>query len=212
MRSIEEIEALLEEALDGSARGRLVARGEARAIIRRNGVLPADAPQFSATIEADLGDHGFAILDAALELRSLDRSHALVRPAFQTAAKIMEALVRNGDPERTDRGFLRTVAGASYHLGSYAAVAFSLFPRSELPGLNVSPAEACLISLILRDFDSLLGISRRWLLNPDNSDLTMADQMQEGIATQSDVYAVAITSGMMRGLALYEFALKCEFR
>ena len=156
MRSIDEIEALLEGALEGSPRGRLVARGEARAIIRRNGVIPADAPQFAASIEADLGDHGFAILDAALELRSLDRSHALLKPAFRTAAKILESLVRNGDPERKDRGFLRTLAAASYHLGGYAAVAYSLFPRAELPSLNVSPAERCLIHLILRDFEEVV--------------------------------------------------------
>ena len=71
MRSIEEIEELLTEAMEGNARGRLVARGEARAIIRRNGILPGDAPQFAVTIEADLADHGFAVLDAALELRAL---------------------------------------------------------------------------------------------------------------------------------------------
>lgn len=208
MRSIEEIEALLGEALEGSARGQLVARGEARAIIRRSGVLPADAPQFAATIEADLADHGFAILDAALELRALDRGHRLLKPAFRTAAKITEALVRNGDPARTDRGFLRTIAGASYHLGSYAAVAYSLFPKDGLLDLNVSPAEHCLINLILRDFDSLLAFSREWLLNPANSDLALAGQLHEGRSIQSDVYSVAITTGLVRGLALYEFALK----
>lgn len=208
MRSIEEIEVLLGDALEGSARGRLVARGEARAIIRRSGVLPADAPQFAPTIEADLADHGFAILDAALELRTLDRGHRLLKPAFRTAAKITEALVRNGDPTRTDRGFLRTVAAASYHLGSYAAVAFSLFSKEALADLNTSRAEACLINLILRDFGSLLEISRGWLLNPENSDLALAGQLYEGHSTQSAVYSTAITTGLMRGLALYEFALK----
>lgn len=208
MRSIEEIEALLGEALEGSARGQLVARGEARAIIRRSGVLPADAPQFAVTIEADLADHGFSVLDAALELRALDRDHRLLKPAFRTAAKITEALVRNGDPAQTDRGFLRTIAGASYHLGSYAAVAYSLFPKEGLLDLNVSPAEACLIGLIIRDFDGLLAISREWLLNPANSDPALAGQLSEGQSLQSDAYAVAITTGLMRGLALYEFALK----
>lgn len=208
MRSVEEIEALLGEALEGSARGRLVARGVARAIIRRNGALPADSPQFAATIEADLADHGFAILDAALELRTLDRGHRLLKPAFRTAAKIIEALVRNGDPERRERGFFRTISAASYHLGSYAAVAFSLFSKEALDELNVSQAETCLINLILRDFGSLRAISRGWLLDPENSDLALASNLYDGVLTQSAFYSTAITTGLMRSLALYEFAIK----
>lgn len=208
MRSIEEIEQLLNEALEGNARGQLVARGEARAIIRREGILPEDAPQFAAAIEADLADHGFVVLDAALELRSLEKAHPNLNLAFRSAGKIFEALVRNGDPTRSDRGFLRTIASASYHLASYTAVAFSLFPIEGVPDFNLSPAEACLVKLILRDFDGLLNTSRNWLSDPSNSDATLATQLNEDQSDQSGVYGIAITTGLMKGLALYEFALK----
>lgn len=106
MRSIEEIEQLLEVALQPEARGRLIARGEARAIIRRAGELPLDAPQFAVSIDADLAEHGFAILDAALELRELDRQHPRLKSAFRTAGSIFESLVRNGSSNSTERGFL----------------------------------------------------------------------------------------------------------
>ena len=70
MRSIEEIELLLQKAFQPEARGKLIARGEARAIIRRAGELPLDAPQFAISIDADLADHGFSILDAAWSCRA----------------------------------------------------------------------------------------------------------------------------------------------
>lgn len=208
MRSIDEIEELLNEALEGSARGRLVARGEARAIIRRAGILPEDAPHFAVTIESDLADHGFAILDAALELRSLDRQHLLLKPAFQSAGKIFESIVRNGDTTRVDRGFLRTIAAASYHLASYAAVAYALFPTQEEIDLNLSAAEQCLIHLILRNLDGVLSTSRAWLKDPANSDAVLAGLLAEGELDRSDFYSTAITTGLMRGLACYEFALR----
>jgi hypothetical protein len=208
VRSINEIEELLNEALEGSARGRLVARGEARAIIRRAGVLPEDSPHFAATIETDLADHGFAVLDAALELRALDRQHQLLKSAFRSAGKIFESIVRNGDPERVDRGFLRTIAAASYHLASYAAVAYALFPDQDEIGLNLSAAEECLIQLILRNLDGVLAISRTWLEDPANSDAVLVGLLAEGELLRPDFYATAITTGLMRGLACYEFALR----
>ncbi len=208
MRSIEEIEELLNEALVGNARGSLVARGEARAIIRREGILPQDAPPFATTIEADLADHGFAVLDAALELRALDREHALLRPSFLTAGKIFESIVRNGDPSREDRGFLRIIAGASYHLASYTAVAYALFSIHDDQNLNLSPVEECLVRLILRDLDGVLTVSRAWLENSDNSDARLVSQLTDGNLKQEDLYAIAATTGLMRGLACYEFALR----
>lgn len=208
VRSINEIEDLLNEALEGNARGRLVARGEARAIIRREGILPDDAPHFAPTIEVDLADHGFAVLDAALELRELDRQHQLLKPAFRSAAKIFESIVRNGDPERVDRGFLRTVAAASYHLASYAAVAYALFPSQDEIDLNLSAAEKCLIQLILRDLDGVLATSRTWLEDPENSDAVLVRPLVEGELSQGDLYSTVITTGLMRGLACYEFALR----
>ncbi|WP_281856991.1 DEAD/DEAH box helicase [Litoreibacter halocynthiae] len=208
MRSIEEIEQLLERALQPEARGRLIARGEARAIIRRAGELPLDAPQFAVSIDADLADHGFAILDAALELRELDRQHRLLKGAFRTAGSIFESLVRNGNSNRTDRGFYRTAAAAAFHLASYAAVAYALFPNFTDANLNLSPAEKSLIFLILRDFPSLRDLSEDWLTSPENSDGSLTEALLTDGQDQTDSLSTAITTGFMRSLAYFEFALQ----
>ena len=208
MRSIEEIEQFLESALQPEARGRLIARGEARAIIRRAGELPLDAPQFAVSIDTDLADHGFAVLDAALELRELDGQRPLLKDAFRTAGSIFESLVRNGNSNRTERGFHRTVAAAAFHLASYAAVAYALFPNFNDTDLNLSPAEKSLIFLILRDLRSLRDISQNWLGNPENSDGSLTEALLIDGQDQTDTLGTAITTGFMRGLAYFEFALQ----
>ena len=208
MRSIEEIEQLLEIALQPEARGRLIARGEARAIIRRAGELPLDAPQFAVSIDADLAEHGFAILDAALELRELDRQNPILKNAFRTAGSIFESLVRNGNSNSTERGFYRTVAAAAFHLASYAAVAYALFPNFNDADFNLSPAEKSLIFLILRDFRSLREISEGWLSNPENSDGILTEALLTDEKDQTDTLGTAISTGCMRSLAYFEFALQ----
>ena len=208
MRSIEEIELLLEKALQPEARGKLIARGEARAIIRRAGELPLDAPQFAVSIDADLADHGFAILDAALELRELDRQHHLLKDAFRATGSIFESLVRNGNSNRADRGFYRTVAAAAYHLASYAAVAYALFPHFSDENYNLSPAEKSLIFLILRDFDNLRAISENWLISPENGDGSLSEALLADGQVRADILGSAVTTGFMRGLACFEFALQ----
>ena len=208
MRSIEEIEVLLGRALQPEARGRLIARGEARAIVRRAGELPLDAPQFSVSIDADLADHGFAVLDAALELRELDRQHPLLKDAFQTTGSIFESLVRNGNSNRADRGFYRTVAAAAFHLASYTAVAYALFSNFTDDNFNLSPAEQSLVFLILRDFKSLRDISESWLDRQEHSDGFLTDTLLSDGQDQADTLGVAITTGFMRSLAYFEFALQ----
>jgi hypothetical protein len=208
LRSIEEIELLLERALQPDARGKLIARGEARAIIRRAGELPLDAPQFAVSLDADLADHGFSILDAALELRELDRQHPFLKDAFRTAGSIFDSIVRNGNSNRVDRGFYRTVAAAAYHLASYAAVAYALFPNFSDSNYNLSPAEKSLVFLVLRDFDSLRAISESWLGNPGNSDGSLTEALLTDGQDQADILGSAITTGFMRGLAYFEFALQ----
>ena len=196
MRSIEEIEQFLGSALQPEARGRLIARGEARAIIRRAGELPLDAPQFAVSIDTDLADHGFAILDAALELRELDRHHPMLKDAFRTAGSIFESLVRNGSSNTTERGFHRTVAAAAFHLASYAAVAYALFPNFNDANLNLSPAEKSLIFLILRDFRNLRDSSQNWLGNAENSDGSLTEALLTDDQDQTDTLGTAITTGI----------------
>jgi hypothetical protein len=58
----EAIAADIAEAATAGFRGNLIARGQARAIIWRDGVLPPDAPAFAAQLSYDLHSYGYALL------------------------------------------------------------------------------------------------------------------------------------------------------
>lgn len=69
--TIEAIEADIETASAPGFRGRLLARGQARAIIWRDGVLPPNAPGFSPLLSYDLQSYGYSLLGLGLRLREL---------------------------------------------------------------------------------------------------------------------------------------------
>ncbi|MEO0853211.1 MAG: DEAD/DEAH box helicase, partial [Cyanobacteria bacterium J06648_11] len=208
MQSVEEIVAFLEQALQSGVRSRLVDRGEARAIIRRNGEVPDGAPPLGRDLDADLADFGFAVLDASLALRSLDRNHGTLRPAFQLAGRVFEALVKNGSTDVAERGFYRTIAGASYHLAGYAAMAYALFNSIEREELNLNPAEDLLVLLILRNFDVLRETSRAWLQDPSHSDEALSDQVRSDETSREYSLGLAVISGVYRGFSYFELALQ----
>lgn len=208
MRSIEEIEAFLNQALRTDARQRLLDRGQARAMVRRKGALPEGAQPFATSLDADLAEYGFAVLDAALELRQLDRSHALVRPSFRTAGKVFEALVKHGDPVRDDRGFYRVIAGAAHHLAGYAAVAYALFADIDADALNLNAGEKCLVRFILRDLNAVRQMARDWLADPVHQDGAVAAVLGDEEGDQPEALASVVLSGLFRALASFEFALQ----
>src|SRR3546814_8853490 len=81
-------------------RGRLIARGQARAMIWRDGVLPADAPAFSPQLSFDLHSYGYALLGLGLRLLEMDGDRSQARLAFEQAATALEAVMAKGnDPE-----------------------------------------------------------------------------------------------------------------
>ena len=67
-RSVEEIEREIEEATKAGFRGRLLAQGQARSLIWREGILPPDAPRFSAQLSYDLLSYGYGLLGHGLRL------------------------------------------------------------------------------------------------------------------------------------------------
>ncbi|HEV7277079.1 MAG TPA: hypothetical protein VGN80_12400 [Devosiaceae bacterium] len=69
--SPEAIAADIAEAATAGFRGRLIARGQARAIIWRNGALPPDAPAFAPQLSYDLHSYAYALLGLGLRLREL---------------------------------------------------------------------------------------------------------------------------------------------
>ncbi|MXY69900.1 MAG: DEAD/DEAH box helicase [Acidobacteriia bacterium] len=207
METVEEITNLLERALSGSAQKRFVDSGEAWSIMRRDGALPVDAPRFGRTLDADLAEYGFALLDAGLALNALERGHSLARKAFVTSGRVFESLVRNGDPADPQRGFLRVMAAASYHLGSFAAMAYALFRPVDAAEQNLNTAEICLVRLMLRDLNGVRETAREWLLNDRHLDEAISERLL-GLEDDRDAeLALILISCICRALASYEFAL-----
>ena len=180
METSEELHDFLTSRTQDGVWGRLLDRGAAWSIMRQAGVLPEDAPPLGDDIEIDLAEHGFSILRAALTLRELDGTSELCQRAFERAGNAFESLVRNGAPEAEERGFYRTIAGATYHLAGYSAIAYSLFGKQQISGLNANAAETALILLILRDLDRLRAHVRAQLLEETNSDAHVSSLLQAG--------------------------------
>src|SRR5436190_12206270 len=138
--TIEELASSLEQLTQPGYRDRLIARGLARGLIWRNGILPSDAPNFAPELSTDLLDHGFHVLSQALKLRELDRTHAMVPRGLYVSAEAIESASRHTNSDDAERGFHLTMAAAAFHIGGYTARAFSLF-EADLDTLNLSSYE-----------------------------------------------------------------------
>jgi hypothetical protein len=123
--TIEEIEVAIEDATRAGFRGRLLAQGEARALLWRDGALPDGAPNFSPGLGYDLATYGYSLLSFGLRLRELGGDDGLSRRAFEQAATALEAMAARDNPQKADHGFHRVVAAASYHLAGLSARAYS---------------------------------------------------------------------------------------
>lgn len=207
METIEELTVFLTQTAADGARGRLQARGDARAIIRREGVLPDDAPAFGNTIDTDLAEYALSLLRASMALRESRGDPEIWRKGFARAGNAFEALVQNGAPEDVNRGFYRIAGAAAYHLAGYSALAFSLIAqRSDRP--NFAPAEEALAFLILRDLDTLGARARAWLLDPSHGDDSIARSAADSELDPDDVVTVIVTTTIFRAFAFFEFALQ----
>ncbi|WP_143078972.1 DEAD/DEAH box helicase [Nonomuraea pusilla] len=163
----------LATATDAGFRGRLLARGQAQSMIRREGVLPRDAPAFSPFLDADLLNYGYALLATSLELLEAadddtTEQIALAQQGFIQSSYALEAATRNATPE-ADLVFHGLVAGAASHLGGYAARAFSLIQASRQSG-RLTPMEQTLADLVLRDLSSIEERTQSLRSSPQLSD------------------------------------------
>ena len=208
METVEELVEFLERALNSQAREHVVDTGEAWSIMRREGELPVDAPEFRRTLDTDLEEYGFALLDAGLALNDLERGHDLARRAFSTSGKVFETLVRNGDPGDAQRGFHRVLAAASYHLGSYAAIAYALFRPVDAEEQNLNTAEICLVRLMLRDLDGVCETARNWLRDVRHQDEAIWERLIGDDEDRDSELALILISSVCRALGSYEFALR----
>ena len=150
----EGIVADIDEAVAAGFRGRLIARGQARAMIWRDGVLPPDAPAFSSQLSYDLHSYGYALLGLGLRLREMEGEATQARIAFEQAATALEAVMAKGNPEGTDREFHFVMAAASYHLAHLSARAYSLLAIVDNDD-NFSLIERILAHLMRRNMNAL---------------------------------------------------------
>ena len=82
--------AAITDATATGFRGRLIARGQARAMIWRDGVLPPDAPAFTPQLSFDLQSYAYGLLGLGLRLLELDGDPNQARIAFEQAATALE--------------------------------------------------------------------------------------------------------------------------
>jgi hypothetical protein len=168
------IAAAIQNAAAAGFRGRLIARGQARAMIWRDGVLPPEAPGFSPQLSFDLHSYGYALLGLGLRLREIEGDQLSARVAFEQAATALESVMVNGDRSQTDRSFHFVMAAASYHLAHLSARAYSLLAIVAADS-NFSPVEQALALLMRRDLQALRARTYTFRLGGYGSDTTIAN-------------------------------------
>ena len=183
--TIEAIDTDIEGAIALGFRGRLLARGQARAIIWRDGVLPPEAPGFSPLLSYDLQSYGYSLLGLGLRLRELGGSPDRARIAFEQAATALEAVIAKGDPADNERNFHLVIAAAAYHLGRFSARAYSLLAAAQ-GDQNYSTIERMLVHLMLRNLDQLEEDVFATRLALESSDDALADSFEEHLETIED--------------------------
>ena len=211
----------INEAVAAEFRGRLIARGQARAMIWRDGVLPRDAPAFSLRLSYDLHSYGYALLGLGLRLREMGGEAAQARIAFEQAATAVEAVMAKGNREEADRDFHFVMAAASYHLAHLSARAYSLLAIVEADD-NFSPIERVLALLMRRNMNALHATVFEYRVSGVGSDEQIAGSIQahlrelEGVADQArdadaflfDNLGVALTDVFFSAMALFLLAVE----
>ena len=217
----EAIEADIAEAAAAGFRGRLIARGQARAIIWRDGALPPDAPAFAPQLSYDLHSYGYALLGLGLRLRELGGDAAQARIAFEQAATALEAVIAKGNHQEVDRDFHFVMTAASYHLAHLSARAYSLLAIVEADE-NFTPTERVLVLLMRRNFRDLRSSVFDYRISGRGNDGTIAaniqanldqteaegDQPEEGRDYLFDGLDIALTDTFMSAMSLYLLALE----
>jgi hypothetical protein len=152
--TIEAIQADINQASAAGFRGRLIARGQARAMIWRDGKLPPGAPEFSPFLTYDLHSYGYSLLLQGLRLLEMGGDAETARRAFEQAATSLESAISKANPDDRDRDFHFVMTAAAYHLAHLSARAYSLLASVRADN-NFSPIEKALAHIMLRDLEGL---------------------------------------------------------
>ncbi|MBG6148115.1 superfamily II DNA/RNA helicase [Labrenzia sp. EL_142] len=177
--------AAITEATQEGFRGRLIAQGQARAMIWRDGVLPPGAPAFSPQLSFDLRGYAYGLLGLGLRLLELEGDPNQARIAFEQAATALEAVMAKGNRTEADRNFHFVMAAASYHLAHLSARAYSLLTLVANEE-NFSPIENALALLMRRDFTELRTRVYAFRLEGRGSDAAIATFFQQRLAEPAD--------------------------
>ena len=172
---VEGVEKEILRATEPGFRGRLLAQGQARSLIWREGKLPPDAPGFSVQLSYDLLSYGYGLLGHGLRLLEEGGNSDLARRAFEFSADALESVVTNG-ADSPDRDFHRFVAAAGYHLGGFSARAYSML-NAGFNDLSLSEMQRSLSLLMLRRLDGLEERLNRWRLEGKGDDTLLADRI-----------------------------------
>ena len=158
--TLEELQENIDSAITPGFRYKLLARGQSRRMIWRDGVLPEDAPNYGSELSDDLLSYGYSLLLHGLRYTELGGDADRGRSAFAVAAEALEAVAAKGiaDPERD---FHCLIAAAAYHLGRFSARAYSLLHKG-LTEANLSTVERGLAKLMLRDLNGLSRDIEAW--------------------------------------------------
>lgn len=206
------IRETLESLLRPNARGRLLARGRARGMVWRDGIVPEGGPNFPDELTPDLLDVGYAALSLALELRDVNLERANTDPfetskALELAAEAIESAVRRGNPNDADQGRQLVICAAALHLAGYAARSYSLLPPSIL-SKNLATPELALAYLLRRDLNSLRKLVVKWLSDPRNTDQEVAKRIAIDVQFgPEDAAITSQTAAYLRSLGLADTAL-----
>ena len=215
MATLEEKQARVIEATQSGYRGRLLARGQARGMVWREGILPDNAPEFSDRLSYDLLCYGYALLGDGLDILGEDGDAEIARTAFEAAADALESVTAKGE-ENPDRDFHRFISASAYHLARYSARAFSMLNRGSETA-NLSLAETAISLIMLREMDALETLISDFKRNGRGADGTLTERLsvianldsEEGADdTVLSVFETALTDNFFSALAVAMLAFE----
>lgn len=216
--TLEELRDHLQLATQPGFRHKLLARGQSRGMIWRDGVLPSGAPNFSSELSDDLLAYGYSLLAHALRFLDLGGEPEVARAAFEVAAEAIEAVIFKG-AEKNERSFHLLIAASSYHLGRFSARAFSLLHQG-MATANLTISELTLSRLLLRDLSSFaIGISD-WFASGAGSEQAVIKRLSKLVDSEGgvedsgdsdpldDAMDMAIQDNFMAAMAMFLTALE----
>lgn len=182
--NLDGVAQLIREATAPGFRDALLAKGQARSMIWRNGKLPPDAPVFSPLLSYDLLAYAYTLLIQGLRLLDEGGESKIAQSAFENAASAIESVMTRGRVNN-EHDFHRLTAAACYHLAHYSARAYSLL-HENLTKANLSNPERALALLMLRDIDALEAFIAKNRLSGNASDDALISMLAEpdGLAVE----------------------------